>query len=162
MQLRTLFQFHKGTIRTQSVVPTVDSLSKFQFHKGTIRTSRAIKDAGIPCDFNSIKVRLEPLRPRLPRWRRKFQFHKGTIRTLHQGRHHHQGTDFNSIKVRLERGMSKGGIQFDPNFNSIKVRLELEPVQQFCPCVQEFQFHKGTIRTWCLSPFWTSRSISIP
>ena len=34
------FQFHKGTIRTATVKPTVDTAKAFQFHKGTIRTCR--------------------------------------------------------------------------------------------------------------------------
>ena len=33
----------------------------FQFHKGTIRTQRLQKPNAIYCNFNSIKVRLEPI-----------------------------------------------------------------------------------------------------
>ena len=54
------FQFHKGTIRTQSSTPNYHLPKKFQFHKGTIRT---------PLDSTGIGGVLI------------FQFHKGTIRT---------------------------------------------------------------------------------
>ena len=33
-----LFQFHKGTIRTDSVHAEYRQIKSFQFHKGTIRT----------------------------------------------------------------------------------------------------------------------------
>ena len=34
----TIFQFHKGTIRTQQGYDPPGSGDRFQFHKGTIRT----------------------------------------------------------------------------------------------------------------------------
>ena len=34
----SLFQFHKGTIRTGGALGIASSLVGFQFHKGTIRT----------------------------------------------------------------------------------------------------------------------------
>ena len=37
-QFQTLFQFHKGTIRTQKRARLLFLLLLFQFHKGTIRT----------------------------------------------------------------------------------------------------------------------------
>ena len=54
----------------------------FQFHKGTIRTNGRV--ALIPSDiyFNSIKVRLEPLNLHIDDASIEFQFHKGTIRTF--------------------------------------------------------------------------------
>ena len=57
-------------------------VSSFQFHKGTIRTESRADVEHLLRYFNSIKVRLEPLRVpvnRLPVC--SFQFHKGTIRT---------------------------------------------------------------------------------
>ena len=33
-----LFQFHKGTIRTNTMANFPDTVQLFQFHKGTIRT----------------------------------------------------------------------------------------------------------------------------
>ena len=56
-----LFQFHKGTIRTEFATPPTALFNSFQFHKGTIRTlSEEYREA---CwqDFNSIKVRLEQI-----------------------------------------------------------------------------------------------------
>ena len=100
-----LFQFHKGTIRTETVEVENGAEIKFQFHKGTIRTLLALAlyqayshfnsikvqleqarngkaDNFIPY-FNSIKVQLEPstLLNRLNA-ALTFQFHKGTIRTM--------------------------------------------------------------------------------
>ena len=36
----SLFQFHKGTIRTREYLITAIWVPSFQFHKGTIRTSK--------------------------------------------------------------------------------------------------------------------------
>ena len=54
--------------------------------------------------------------------------------------------NFNSIKVRLEHILDAGTSSFFDNFNSIKVRLEQGEVIK-AVTFQEFQFHKGTIRT---------------
>ena len=48
-----LFQFHKGTIRTQFGSESVVNLNLFQFHKGTIRTinpqvNQNLSDISIP------------------------------------------------------------------------------------------------------------------
>ena len=55
-----VFQFHKGTIRTDLSHNDVFSCAPFQFHKGTIRTPKS--------DQRSESAA-------------RFQFHKGTIRT---------------------------------------------------------------------------------
>ena len=59
---------------------------QFQFHKGTIRTFIQKCEKDHVCNFNSIKVQLEPdigcISFRMPT---VFQFHKGTIRTPHRG-----------------------------------------------------------------------------
>ena len=101
MQIITVFQFHKGAIRTEST----DLVGQYIHH------------------FNSIKVRLEPDRKGIMQIITVFQFHKGAIRTestdlVGQYIHH-----FNSIKVRLERLIPKSAI-LTRNFNSIKMRLE--------------------------------------
>ena len=78
-------------------------------------------------NFNSIKVRLE------------LDKTNDAILKL---------TYFNSIKVRLELAdASTAEKVYDANFNSIKVRLELLRVLRL-PKLNEFQFHKGTIRTY--------------
>ena len=56
--------------------------SIFQFHKGAIRTHVAEQVTKEILNFNSIKVRLEHLALRLLQRRdHEFQFHKGAIRT---------------------------------------------------------------------------------
>ena len=77
-----LFQFHKGTIRTQLEFPTPEFDAMFQFHKGTIRTGQTPQVASAPAEF---------------------QFHKGTIRTTDHTDGNRTYRSFNSIKVRLER-----------------------------------------------------------
>ena len=58
-------------------------VSTFQFHKGTIRTGSVLLKFPSSTYFNSIKVQLEPEYSfnKNGRWM-KFQFHKGTIRTF--------------------------------------------------------------------------------
>ena len=75
-------------------------------------------------NFNSIKVRLEPILPQYLLFNHLFQFHKGTIRTKNLRLIARSLSYFNSIKVRLEH------LSFDNN-----TTMDL------------FQFHKGTIRT---------------
>ena len=75
-----------------------------------------------------------------------FQFHKGTIRTKNLPYQHDSNLHFNSIKVRLEL-FTDGAINAALiHFNSIKVRLEQEITLSVTQS-QQFQFHKGTIRT---------------
>ena len=79
----TLFQFHKGTIRTRNATPISRKSRYFNSIKvrleqlrSTLRTSRVL-------NFNSIKVRLELDNVDAKDYvgENKFQFHKGTIRT---------------------------------------------------------------------------------
>ena len=134
----------------------------FQFHKGTIKTDSSYSYQYYSANFNSIKVRLKQKMPlcfrrmyqhfnsikvRLKRYleyktgfdRVQFQFHKGTIKTTHLLLH----------------------IIYHINFNSIKVRLKL----LLLPCFRQtllFQFHKGTIKTYASPLRWLSTYISIP
>ena len=58
--LLCIFQFHKGTIKTEGPSSECHRRSSFQFHKGTIKTllqARAVDDV---LYFNSIKVQLKP------------------------------------------------------------------------------------------------------
>ena len=87
-------------------------------------------------NFNSIKVRLEPLTEVLRYFRDKFQFHKGTIRTPY------------SYRV----------LSVLSYFNSIKVRLELPVHTSLLLTTLVFQFHKGTIRTVCTFPSCCKRA----
>ena len=78
----TVFQFHKGTIRTR--LPTVSSRSTLNFNSIKVQLERQQlhfrrQDRR---NFNSIKVQLEPANVYhsfLSYY--EFQFHKGTIRT---------------------------------------------------------------------------------
>ena len=120
-----LFQFHKGTIRTNSSVSTLRWSFLFQFHKGTIRTFEPSNTRRQRAYFNSIKVRLEQLGVDDTLGFEVFQFHKGTIRTG-------SGVKLSLFLVKFQ--FHKGTIRTktftvgEPglvNFNSIKVRLEL-------------------------------------
>ena len=80
-------------------------------------------------NFNSIKVRLEPVTPATQsELNLEFQFHKGTIRTLCLVANLLNVYHFNSIKVRLELTRTLVSILILLYFNSIKVRLELNSV----------------------------------
>ena len=75
----------------------------FQFHKGTIKTESNSGIGKSEAYFNSIKVRLKlPSGDTETEPTVSFQFHKGTIKTemnrTLQGKFHY----FNSIKVRLK------------------------------------------------------------
>ena len=119
----------------------------FQFHKGTIRTEILAVSSPLNVNFNSIKVRLE-LSQMSDNYTNisKFQFHKGTIRTEAPNRllslvaifQFHKGT-IRTFHIPLY-------VHPYSYFNSIKVRLEL-PKTSILPFFKEFQFHKGTIRT---------------
>ena len=163
-----LFQFHKGTIRTElqvlnlvsllhfnsikvqlepiKSVMTITCTDRFQFHKGTIRTKDAQQAVNAEQNFNSIKVQLELISPSTSGSSTIFQFHKGTIRTVISITSFLFFANFNSIKVQLELYLHSYLRQSRQNFNSIKVQLEHDSVfrQVFQPL---FQFHKGTIRT---------------
>ena len=97
-------------------------------------------------NFNSIKVRLEPLFSLGRDTLTEFQFHKGTIRTYQFPQkmstdclfQFHKGTIRTSSFLVSSRNLT--------HFNSIKVRLEHQfPQKMSTDCL--FQFHKGTIRT---------------
>ena len=70
--------------------------------------------------------------------------------------------NFNSIKVRLERQLIIEAARRFLNFNSIKVRLELPDPEEEEEAKDEFQFHKGAIRTSTLSDLVARTQISIP
>ena len=76
------FQFHKGTIRTDSDFVSQIEAHLFQFHKGTIRTAANANIDVLKSHFNSIKVQLELKYTAKTYGVVIFQFHKGTIRTL--------------------------------------------------------------------------------
>ena len=101
--LTSIFQFHKGTIRT-SVCKGNTLFSEFQFHKGTIRT---LIHLFLPITIFWFQFHKGTIRTRSPasacRSIPLFQFHKGTIRTIiGSGSKGNGYVHFNSIKVRLE------------------------------------------------------------
>ena len=142
-----LFQFHKGTIRTNLKSVTLSHLSNFnsikvrlehstdwiyeavllfQFHKGTIRTfgHKYTNYYLIKFQFHKGTIRTCS-RTAFFKPSYEFQFHKGTIRTKQNWYWWLVSNYFNSIKVRLELFGSRGLSRGMRNFNSIKVRLEL-------------------------------------
>ena len=121
----SIFQFHKGTIRTGEEPSRLIELNNFNSIKVRLEPTSFSCEAREAYNFNSIKVRLEHGGGNHCFGRLLFQFHKGTIRTL------------------LEIA---DAAQMPFYFNSIKVRLELLEKQEGIE-IEEFQFHKGTIRT---------------
>ena len=120
-----LFQFHKGTIKTNAQVMRLNALLWFQFHKGTIKTQQF--------DFNYKSSGV-------------FQFHKGTIKTLVQIPLFLFWGNFNSIKVRLKQArpiVITRARQFQFHKGTIKTAVSAMPSALFV----RFQFHKGTIKT---------------
>ena len=135
-------------------------------------------------NFNSIKVRLE-LDNMIPT--RKEMYHFNSIKVRLELVSSLDGccySYFNSIKVRLEHSVASRISDSCCYFNSIKVRLELLAAWQsdiLCCHFNSikvrleriyslsivwspklFQFHKGTIRTWCEGNFHHGWQISIP
>ena len=79
----SIFQFHKGAIRTHYFVDVTVERLQFQFHKGAIRTFINLHTCSKASNFNSIKVRLEHIVVRIVKVKsNRFQFHKGAIRTI--------------------------------------------------------------------------------
>ena len=158
------FQFHKGTIRTASSAPRVFLLLPFQFHKGTIRTKAFCAAFAANFDFNSIKVRLEPLQLSVHTITEfSFQFHKGTIRTSTQTTwvscslkfQFHKGTIRTSTCLFLKRFVLP---LFQFHKGTIRTRVLARQWNQFIV----FQFHKGTIRTHQSRLKISLNAISIP
>ena len=137
------------------------NLVLFQFHKGTIRTELQVLNLVSLLHFNSIKVQLEPIKSVMTiTCTDRFQFHKGTIRTVISITSFLFFANFNSIKVQLELYLHSYLRQSRQNFNSIKVQLEPK-FNLFDKEVHSFQFHKGTIRTFITSKYFNFANISI-
>ena len=144
--MTTLFQFHKGTIRTcepeglEAIILNFNSIKvrlelllllwilivslNFNSIKVRLELFLYLLFMNRFNNFNSIKVRLEPLQKYKEIQNSKFQFHKGTIRTVVRFLRQLLLINFNSIKVRLERKICRTNKHNFTNFNSIKVRLE--------------------------------------
>ena len=74
--------FNSIKVQLEHRVEAIEKLGTiFQFHKGTIRTTIEISIYWGLFHFNSIKVQLEPKPAETPNHLLQFQFHKGTIRT---------------------------------------------------------------------------------
>ena len=104
----TIFQFHKGTIKTEQAANSAQAAPYFNSIKVRLKRSSTIHERDYTEDFNSIKVRLKleapedatdekpyfnsiKVRLKPPAGNReiirdKFQFHKGTIKTRQQVR----------------------------------------------------------------------------
>ena len=161
----------------------MEEVIKFQFHKGTIRTQTQFCSLLVNCYFNSIKVRLERPFSLHSTSFALFQFHKGTIRTNQERLNTSLGREFQFHKgtIRTPRAFDEACcevlFQFHKGtirticqcencsplkyFNSIKVRLELAD-DWLLSYGSLFQFHKGTIRTLDGSEKRLTPAISIP
>ena len=96
------FNSIKVQLELRPIVCNENRVILFQFHKGTIRTEDGCSFETLEKHFNSIKVQLEhgfrvPTSQTCP-----FQFHKGTIRTAKIIDKKKNDANFNSIKVQLE------------------------------------------------------------
>ena len=105
------------------------SVLSFQFHYGTI------KSIGRTFHFRFIVV---------------FQFHYGTIKRLITVTRTPESYYFNSTMVRLKVYfcVPRAGMRMD--FNSTMVRLKGVDVRGVFHTGNEFQFHYGTIKSFCL------------
>ena len=79
---KLLFHFNSIKVRLKPQGLTAGTnLSVFQFHKGTIKTSVLFPITPLLLNFNSIKVRLKLTAGTNLTVGYSFQFHKGTIKT---------------------------------------------------------------------------------
>ena len=123
---------------------------RFQFHKGTIKPTSPEAGSNFHSDFNSIKVRLNlanlllTLMVLLYFNSIKVRLNLCLLNLLAS-----QLRDFNSIKVRLNPLTLLWHYLTFLHFNSIKVRLKLIHYS-YRYSYEEFQFHKGTIKTLSL------------
>ena len=119
-----LFQFHKGTLKTQhslsvlAVVLNFNSIKvrlKLPIHRGfagdfanfnsikvRLKLDYPAELVVLALHFNSIKVRLKLAAKSILAHRLAFQFHKGTIKTCCCCYVEFSSFNFNSIKVRLK------------------------------------------------------------
>ena len=77
----SLFQFHKGTIKTVLLVLSIRIVLYFNSIKVRLKLTSEPIDNMSASNFNSIKVRLKQLAPQKTSHLNSFQFHKGTIKT---------------------------------------------------------------------------------
>ena len=80
--IKSVFQFHKGTIRTVYVEKKLSRTDNFNSIKVQLEHRSRYPFGMTYSDFNSIKVQLELNVTLHPIANTIFQFHKGTIRTL--------------------------------------------------------------------------------
>ena len=78
----SLHYFNSTKVRLKrSTRVACPSRSVFQFHKGPIKTKVTLDNDLKQSDFNSTKVRLKPEEDGFSGEAPKFQFHKGPIKT---------------------------------------------------------------------------------
>ena len=75
------FNSIKVQLELRPIVCNENRVILFQFHKGTIRTEDGCSFETLEKHFNSIKVQLELAMAKEAANKAIFQFHKGTIRT---------------------------------------------------------------------------------
>ena len=126
----------------KNLIPSI-----FQFHKGSIKTVSFSTAGANLLNFNSIKVRLRlGCRFVVVDWPMRFQFHKGSIKTVVPS-----FARLKQLKFQFHKGSIKTRkvlqlFRMQPHFNSIKVRLR-PSIQSKIAKMSTFQFHKGSIKT---------------
>ena len=178
-----LFQFHKGSIKTDHLFIATPAHFRFNSTKVRLRLLVSTITSKSQKCFNSTKVRLrqaEVLWPLTLLW--GFNSTKVRLRLLVFMVWKRHLLRFNSTKVRLRHTikiitMSTARFQFHKgsikthyrciyngevsSFNSTKVRLRLL-LDSTLIRYATFQFHKGSIKTPRLCSTPTSHSVSIP
>ena len=98
-----IFQFHKGTIKTQDRV--LGFVPRYNFNSIKVRLKLVIMPVMVLvciCYFNSIKVRLKQNLAAGAAAGSAFQFHKGTIKTKFYGFIYHVSIGFQFHKGTIK------------------------------------------------------------
>gem|GEM_PF-2190259 len=118
-----LFQFHKGSIKTDKITVTIPLEMSFNSIKVRLRQEDASSNPPFPISFNSIKVRLRLATTEAGYTTQSFQFHKGSIKTRCTDRSVRSPTMFQFHKGSIKTSSLLSGAQDIHGLNSIKVRL---------------------------------------
>ena len=121
------FQFHNGSIKSNSAVSRACLRILFQFHNGSIKSKQH------QVNFN---------------FKTRFQFHNGSIKR----RYGYPFTaisllSFNSTMVRLKARLRTMLKRKCSSFNSTMVRLKAGNSVSIGGGIEKFQFHNGSIKS---------------
>ena len=123
--MQSIFQFHKGTIRTECLARLLQVFCHFNSIKVQLERGAVVLIFLYLNNFNSIKVQLEPASGSGSLSGSTFQFHKGTIRTSGSQASYYSQMSFQFHKGTIRTRYPGSGCTHHLDFNSIKVQLEL-------------------------------------